>query len=61
MTCPEKDGLLQAYRTALEQYQAIFDDKKLSSAKQLEDLEQARTDCVQRGRALRLHSEEHGC
>ena len=61
MICSERDVLFQAYRDALEHYQAIFDNEKLSSAKQLEDLEQARTDCAQRGSALRLHSEEHGC
>ena len=61
MICSEKDGLLQAYRTSLEHYQAIFDDEKMSSAKQLEDLEQARTDCAQRRSALQLHCEEHGC
>jgi hypothetical protein len=61
MLCSEKDALLRAYRAALGQYQAIFDDEKLSSAKRLEDLEQALTDCAQRGSALLLHSEEHGC
>jgi hypothetical protein len=61
MMCSEKDALLRAYRDALGQYQAIFDDRRLSSDKQLQDLEQARADCQQRRHALQLHNEEHGC
>ena len=61
MTCSEKDALLHAYRAAVDQHRAIANDEKLSSAKRLENLEQARTDCAQRRRALQLHCEEHGC